>query len=165
MTQSPEVKLAGFLGKYTEEVQAQFRLARTRLRKLFPRGFELVYDNYNALAVGYSPAEGASHAVVSIAAYPRWVTLFFLKGAVLPDPAHRLQGAGSTVRSIKLLPLATIDEAEVQVLLQKAIEPYREEFAAASKLQTIIKSVSARQRPRTPGPSALRKTAKRPGGK
>lgn len=160
MSPSPEALLAGFLARYTEEVQAQFRFARGKLRALFRTGYELVYDNYNALAVGYSPSERASQAIVSIAAYPRWVTLFFLKGAALPDPGRRLQGSGSTVRSVKLVPLATIEEPEVQVLLQQAIRAYQSEFAAAISLQTVVKSVSAKQRSRKPAAPLPRKAVK-----
>ena len=62
MSTSPEAQLAAFLGKYTEEVQAQFRLARAKLHSLFPRGFELVYDNYNALVFTFSPTSSSASA-------------------------------------------------------------------------------------------------------
>jgi len=44
-----------FLAKYEEGIASQARAVREHLLALFPRGFELVYDNYNALAVGFSP--------------------------------------------------------------------------------------------------------------
>lgn len=39
-------QISVFLRKYTPALEAQLREARTRLRAMFPRGFELVYDNY-----------------------------------------------------------------------------------------------------------------------
>ena len=79
MTAIPvESQIAIFLRKYTPTVEAQLREARNRLRAMFPRGFELVYDNYNALVFGISPTERTSDAFISVAGYPRWVTLFFL---------------------------------------------------------------------------------------
>jgi hypothetical protein len=45
-----------------------------------------VYRNYNALVVGFCVGDRASSGLFSIAVYPRYVTLFFLKGAALPDP-------------------------------------------------------------------------------
>jgi len=49
-----ESQIAIFLRKYTPAVEEQLREARTRLRAMFPRGSELVYDNYNALVFGIS---------------------------------------------------------------------------------------------------------------
>jgi hypothetical protein len=59
--------IAGFLAKYTPEIAGQLREARKHLAKHFPRGFELVYDNYNALVFAYAPTERASDAILSIA--------------------------------------------------------------------------------------------------
>ena len=71
---------------------------RERMRALLPCAVETVYDNYNALVFGYGPSEKASECVFPIAAYPKWVTLFFLHGATLPDPDHVLDGEGSQER-------------------------------------------------------------------
>ena len=46
-----ESQISIFLRKYTPAVEAQLREARARLRAMFPRGFELVYDNYSALVL------------------------------------------------------------------------------------------------------------------
>jgi hypothetical protein len=59
------------------------KAAVARMRKYVPDSVELVYDNYNALVVGFGPTERAAEAVLSIALYPRGVTLFFLQGARL----------------------------------------------------------------------------------
>jgi hypothetical protein len=80
---SIESRIDSFLGKYTPEIEAQLRDARTRLRALFPRGFELVFDNYNALVFGFSPSERSREAFLSIAGYPKWTTLVFLHGVDL----------------------------------------------------------------------------------
>ncbi len=53
-TSSIESQLAGFLEKYDPEIESQLREARTRLRAMFPRGFELVFDNHNALVFAIS---------------------------------------------------------------------------------------------------------------
>lgn len=46
-----ERRIAGFIDKYAPEIAAQLRDARQRLRAHFPRGVEMVFDNYNALVV------------------------------------------------------------------------------------------------------------------
>jgi hypothetical protein len=73
----PEAQVAGFVDRYTPEMALAVRAARRQLRALFPRGFELVFDNYNALVFGYGPSEKASEALISIAAYPRWIAPLF----------------------------------------------------------------------------------------
>jgi hypothetical protein len=145
-----ESQIAIFLRKYTPAVEAQLREARTRLRAMFPRGFELVYDNYNALVFGISPTERTSDAFISVAGYPRWVTLFFLHGADLRDPHGLLEGQGKQVRSVRLTEPKDINTPEVEALIAQAVLPYEAGFLAAPSLTTIVKSVSAKQRPRHP---------------
>ena len=41
-------------------------MARAKLRKLLPGAIEMVYDNYNALVIGFSPTERPSDAVLSL---------------------------------------------------------------------------------------------------
>jgi len=143
-------QVKGFLAKYSPAIAADVQFARRSLKRLVPRGFELVYDNYNTLAFGISPTPRAGGAIVSIAAYPQWVTLFFLHGKGLKDPEGLLQGAGARVRSIRLSPVKLIDTRPVQALLRQALEPHHAELAIAPRLSSIVKSVSARQRPRRP---------------
>jgi hypothetical protein len=120
---------------------------RTRL----PGAIELVYDNYNALAIGFGPSERASEVIFSIALYPRWITLFFLQGVGLPDPAKLLKGSGSKVRHIVLEDAETIDRPEVRKLMLVALERTKIPLDATQARRLIIKSVSAKQRPRRPG--------------
>jgi hypothetical protein len=99
---NPELQLAGFIAKYTPEIAAQAEAIRNRMRKLYPSALELVYDNYNALAIGYGPTEKASEAIFSVALFPRWVSLFFLQGKGLPDPHRLLKGSGNVAKHVVL---------------------------------------------------------------
>lgn len=145
-----ESQIDACLGKYAPAVEAQLREARDRLRSMFPRGFELVFDNYNALVFGMSPTERTSDAFLSVAGYPKWVTLFFLRGADLHDPGCLLEGQGKQVRSIRLRSGSDVNTAEVEALISQAVAPHKSAFLAAPVLATLIKSVSARQRARRP---------------
>jgi hypothetical protein len=147
---SSAVQIRSFLAKYSAAIAADVQFARRALKRLVPRGFELVYDNYNTLAFGISPTPRAGGAIVSIAAYPQWVTLFFLHGKGLKDPDGLLQGSGARVRSIRLAPVELINSRPVQALLRQALEPHQPELAAAPRLSSVVKSVSAKQRPRRP---------------
>ena len=143
--------LDSFLGKYEPGIAKTARAALRAMRKLLPGAFELVYDNYNALAIGFAASERASDAVMSIALYPRWVTLFFLDGAGLTDPTGRLKGSGSRVRSIVLEKgAATIAEPDVRELIRRAIADADPPLPKSGKGKIVIKSISKKQRPRRP---------------
>src|SRR4051794_9843935 len=118
---SPEARLEGFLAKYTPEVAAEAVAALERLRPQVPGAVEMVYDNYNALVVGFGATERASEAVLSIAVMPRWVTLCFLQGAALPDPHGLLRGEGNVVRNLRLGSAADLDRPEVRELIGLAV--------------------------------------------
>ncbi|MGH7602879.1 MAG: hypothetical protein ACRENK_02655, partial [Gemmatimonadaceae bacterium] len=144
-------QIDAFLDKYTPEMASAARRARARMRKQIPGGVEFVYDNYNALVFGYGPSDRPSEAVVSLAIMPKWVTLCFLKGTKLADPKKLLKGSGSTVRNVRLIPPLTLDDAEVQRLIDAAIAAARPPFPVGKAApSTIVKSISAKQRPRRP---------------
>lgn len=145
-----EAQLAGFLAKYLPEIGAQARAARAAMRKRYPAALELVYDNYNALAIGYAPAEKTSEAIFSIAVYPKWVSLFFLQAKGLPDPKKLLKGSGSVAKHIVLTELSVLNDAAVKGLMAEAAARAKRPFDPAGKHQLIIKSISAKQRPRMP---------------
>jgi hypothetical protein len=145
-----EPSIAALVARYAPAVAADLQAARAHLASLVPRGFELVYDNYNALAFGFCPSLRASEAVVSVAAYPRWVTLFFLQGVSLDDPGRVLQGTGSRVRSVRLQPFGRLHAPEIASLLEQALARHAAAFGAAPPLSTVLKSVSDKQRPRRP---------------
>lgn len=147
--QSPQAQLHIFLDKYSPEIAAQARVALRKIRALLPGAVELVYDNYNALAIGFSPTERVADAIFSIALYPRWVNLFFLQnGSRLRDPDCYLLGSGKQVRHIVLENPATLDDPAVLDLIHQALELSPKSIDATQPRRLIIKSVSAKQRPR-----------------
>lgn len=150
MTTGPAKQLDGFIAKYTPDVAALARAAFARLRDLVPGATIMVYDNYNALAIGFGPTERASDAVLSLAVYPRWVSLFFLQGAILPDPGRLLAGSGKKARHRVLPDVEELDRPAVRSLIAAALERARVPIDPAGAGRLVIKSVSATQRPRRP---------------
>lgn len=121
---------------------------------MLPGGTEFVYDNYNALVFGYGPTDRPSEAVLSLAIMPRWVTLCFLKGAKLRDPKKLLGGGGNIVRNIHLSSPRHLEDRDVRELIDQAIDGARPGFSGKQgRQQTVIRSVSAKQRPRRPSKS------------
>jgi hypothetical protein len=154
---SPSAQLAGFLAKFTPEVAALARRSLVTMRKRLPGAIELVYDNYNALAIGFASTERASDAVFSIAVFPRRPVLCFLQtGAQLPDPDGLLRGSGTRVRHIPLESPGVLDTPAVRALMHEALARADVPFDWRAKRRIVIKSISAKQRPRRPRPAAAK---------
>jgi hypothetical protein len=147
---TPKQQLDAFIDRFTPEVATLARRALVKMRKLTPGALELVYDNYNALAIGFSPTERAGDGIFSVALFPPHASLFFLQGAKLPDPTKRLRGHGNVVRHIVLEDLTLFDEPDVRALLDAALARAKIPLDPKQKRRLLIKSVSAKQRPRRP---------------
>jgi hypothetical protein len=147
---TPAKQLDEFIARFTPEVARCAKTALSKVRKLCPGATELVYDNYNALVIGFAPGERSSQAVFSVVLYPRWVNFFFLQGRWLADPAGLLQGKGSTVRHILLATPAVLDRPEVLALIKEAQLNAKVAFDPDQPRKLIIKAISAKQRPRRP---------------
>jgi hypothetical protein len=149
--ESPEVRLNRFIDKFDEEVAAQIRSVRKALRKRLPGAVEMVYDNYNFFVIGYGPNERASEAILSIAAQAKGVSICFIQGAQLPDPGKILRGSGNQTRSLRVDDVKILQQAEVEELIAAALALGKTPMPAA-KGYTVIKSISAKQRPRRAAP-------------
>jgi hypothetical protein len=147
---APKQQLDEFIDRFTPEVAATARAALRKMRRRLPAALELVYDNYNALAIGFSPTEKTSDAIFSIALWPRWVSLFFLQAAKLPDPKKLLKGSGSVARHLVLETAEVLDDADVQSLMSAALQRAKTPMPESGGGKIIVKSISAKQRPRRP---------------
>ena len=147
---SPENELADFIAKYTPEIATLAKSVLAKMRNRLPNAILLVYDNYNALAIGFSPTERASDVIFSIALYPRWINFFFLKGVNLPDPQKLLKGRGKIVRHIVLKTAEDLDNPDVKDLMTQALTAANKPIDDTTQSRIIIKSVSAKQRSRQP---------------
>jgi hypothetical protein len=151
-------QLDSFLAKYDPEVETVARRALGKMRKLMSGAIEMVYDNYNWLVIGFGPTERRSEAIFSIVLPPGRVTLCFLQGANLPDPAKRLVGSGNVVRNIRLYEAGgpdarspdghVLDDPEVLSLINVALNRAKVPMPAAGRRKLIIRTVAERQRPR-----------------
>src|SRR3954452_3715750 len=151
MAASPAAHVNAALAKFSPKIRAVARAALAAMRRRMPGATEFVYDNYNALVVGFGPTGRPSEAVLSVVIYPGHVNLGFLQGAVLDDPHQLLQGSGTQFRHIKLIPDASVLERPgVQDLIARAIADADAPFNPARKRTVDIRFVSKKQRPRRP---------------
>jgi Domain of unknown function (DU1801) len=145
---SAESQLAAFIEKFDPKDQRLIRAVRSAVRRRFPTANELVYDNYNFFVIGYSPTERPGDAIVSIAARANGVGLCFIHGAGLPDPKKMLLGGGKQTRFIRMDSASVLARPEVEALVAAAIARAKTPLPASGRGRLIIRSVSAKQRPR-----------------
>ena len=150
-TQSPadaERQLKTFIVKFDPKHQKLIRAVRKALRKRFPTAYELAYDNYNFFVIGHGSTERPSDAVVSMAAGANGVGLCFIHGASLPDPHKLLLGSGDQTRFIRLGSVNVLARPEVKALIAAAVARAKTPLPTRGQGKLIIRSVSAKQRPR-----------------
>jgi hypothetical protein len=144
----PGKQLAAFIEKFDPAVAKLTRACFAKLRKRFPTANQLVYDNYNALAIGFCTTDRASDCIVSLAVTIRGPSLCFIYGAKLDDPKKLLTGGGNQVRFIRLPTASTVSQPGVESLIKAAIAQAKSPLPKVGKGMLIIKSVSIKQRPR-----------------
>jgi hypothetical protein len=156
---SAQEQLAAFIAKFDATDQRLIRSVRRGLRKRFPTAHELVWDNYNFFVIGYSPTERPSDAIISMAARAKGVGLCFIHGASLPDPQKVLSGSGNQTRFLRVESAQTLARPEVEALVAAAIAQARVPLPATGRGKLIIRSVSAKQRPRRTPAARTRRAA------
>ena len=129
-------------------MQRLIRACRASMRKRLPTAHELVYDNYNFFVIGYSPTGRPSDAILSLVANRKGIGLCFIQGARLPDPHGILLGSGRQTRFVRLPSLRTLADPAVAALLRAAIAQADPPLRRTGRASLIIRSVSAKQRPR-----------------
>ena len=143
-----EDQLAECIDKFTPEMAKAIRAVRAALRKRLPTANELVYDNYNFFVVGYSSTLRPSDCFAQLVADAHSVRLAFYYGSTLPDPAGILRGGGKQNRFIRLASARDLSKPEVDALIHAAITQGKVPLPATGRGTLVIRSVSAKQRPR-----------------
>lgn len=146
--ESPAEQIAGFIAKFDPAMAKVIGACRLALRKRFPTAHELVYDNYNFLVFGFCSTERSSDCIVSLACQAKGVSLSFNYGAKLADPDKILLGSGNQNRFIRLESAATLADPKVARLIVAAADQGKNPLPTTGKGKTIVKSISAKQRPR-----------------
>lgn len=137
-------------GEYVPEIASAGRALLERLGKRLPGATILVYDNYNALAIGFGAEDRAGTVILSIALYPRWIDLFFMRGVDLADPHGLLKGKGSRIRHVPRVGPDCLDDERIEALIRQALAIAEPPIDPNAPGALIIKSISGKKRPRRP---------------
>ena len=143
--------LLKFLKPFPENVRELVLWLREFVWDLYPGSNELIYDNYNALAFGWSPTDRVGHVFCSIAVgrTTHNIHFGFYWGNELTDSKNILIGKGNQYRYILVKSKNDFPGAYMKKLLKEA---YSNSLAKVKdpkqirKGDTITKSVSVKKR-------------------
>jgi len=145
--------LLKFLIPYPDHVREITLWLREFVWDLYPDSNELIYDNYNALAFGWSPTDRAGDVFCSIAVNTG-VRFGFNWGSKLSDPKGILEGEGSQYRSIKVMDVDDFPKSDIKKILKEAYQysltrVKKRKETPTLKGATIVKSISpVKRRPK-----------------
>lgn len=127
---------------------------------LYPKANELIYDNYNALAFGWSPTDRVGHIFANIAVGRTNSNIHFgfYWGAQIADPKKILLGNGNQYRYILVSDIETFPKTYIKKLLKDAFANSLAKVKDQKQIMnglTITKSISKVKR--TLKPKAAKK--------
>jgi len=113
--------LLKFLAPFSEEIQALALWLREFVWDLYPDANELIYDNYNALAFGWSTSDKLGDTFCSIAVWGnKYVHFGFYWGSKIADPRKMLLGNGKQYRYVKVSTKRDFPKVYIKKLLKEA---------------------------------------------
>ncbi len=152
MSKDETKDLVKFLKPFPDEITKRALWLRGFVWDQYPDCNELIYDNYNAVAVGWSPTDRVGHTFCSIAVgrSSHNVHFGFYWGSQIADPKKILLGEGNQYRYILVKDLDDFPETYIKKLLREAFANSLAKVKDKNQLMkgaTITKSISARKRP------------------
>lgn len=149
MAREPLTDLLKFLKPFDKKVQEIALKLRAFVLDIFPDTNELIYDNYNALAIGYSLSDKQKEMFCHIAVYSKYVNIGFDHGVALDDPKQLLKGSGNRIRHITVTDFAAFQKTYVKKLLKQAHKLSFDTLDKKNQIiigQSIVKSISANKK-------------------
>lgn len=148
MAKEQNIDLIQLLKPFPDSVKETTLWLREFIWDLYPGSNELIYDNYNTLAIGFALSDKAGDVFCSIAVYSKHVNFGLNRGSEVADPEKRLKGQGSLYRHLTIYEKKDFPKTYIKKLLKEARQNALSKMKTPSglKSQTIIKSVSAKKR-------------------
>jgi len=147
MSKDQTTDLLKFLKPFEEDVKDIVLWLREFVWDLYPTANELIYDNYNALAFGWSPTDRVGHTFCNIAVgrTSKNIHFGFYWGSQIADPEKRLIGNGNQYRYLLVKSKKDFPKTYVKKLLKDAYINSVLKVKDQSQImegQTITKSIS-----------------------
>jgi len=162
MSKEQNKDLIKFLKPFGSEIEELVLWLREFVWDLYPQTNELVYDNYNAVAFGWSPTDRQGHTFCSIAVgrSSKNVHFGFYWGNEIADPEHLLSGQGNQYRYILVTDKNKFPKTYIEKLVKEAYTNSLAKVKDEKQImhgRTIVKSISTKKRP-----SATKKSKSQP---
>ena len=138
-----------FLEVFPKEVQDITLWLRDFVWSTCPDCNELIYDNYNALAIGFGLSDKASDVFCSIAVYSSYVNFGFLRGHEINDPDKLLKGGGKMYRYLSVKQQKDLPKAYIKKLLLESVVNATARLKPGKKVlkdATLVKAISVKKR-------------------
>jgi hypothetical protein len=139
MSKEETKDLLKFLKPYPNEIQGMALWLREFVWDLYPNSNELIYDNYNAVAFGWSPTDRVGHTFCSIAVLARYVHFGFYWGTEIADPEKLLLGKGNQYRYIIVKSKTDFPKTYIKKLLKEA---YVNSLAKVKDKKQLLKGMT-----------------------
>ncbi|MEP7266142.1 MAG: DUF1801 domain-containing protein [Saprospiraceae bacterium] len=149
MARKPLPDLLDFYKPFDKEVKAIGLQLREFVLDIFPDANELIYDNYNALAIGYSLSDKQKEMFCHIAVYSKYVNIGFDYGVDLDDPKQILKGTGNRIRHITVTDFTNFQKSYVKTLLKQAHKISLDKLGSKAQLikcLSVVKSISEKKK-------------------
>ena len=141
MSKEQTKDLRKFLKPFPADINDLVFWLREFVWDLYPDCNELIYDNYNAVAFGWSLTDRVSHTFCSIAVgrSSKNVHFGFYYGTEISDPEKMLIGKGNQYRYILVRNKKDFPKAYIQKLLKEA---YANSLAKVKDRKEIIEGAT-----------------------
>ena len=151
MSKEQTKDLLKFIKPFGDDITELVMWLREFVWDIYPQTNELIYDNYNAVAFGWSPTDKVGHTFCSIAIgrTSKNVHFGFYWGAELSDPDKILLGQGNQYRYILVTNKEKFPLTYIKELLKEAYTNSLAKVKDTKQIlngQTITKSISEKKR-------------------
>ena len=142
--------LLKFLKPFPKQVRENALWLRDFVWELYPDSNELIYDNYNAVAFGWSPSDklGDTFCNIAVGRTSHNVHFGFYWGSKIADPEKKLIGEGNQYRYILVPDIKKFPKTYIKKLVKEAYAYSLAKMKSGNTVHgaTIVKSVSAKKR-------------------
>ena len=151
MSKDQTKDLLRFLKPFGDDITGLVMWLRDFAWGLCPQTNELIYDNYNAIAFGWSPTDKVGHTICSIAVgrSSKNIHFGFYWGSEISDPNKILLGEGNQYRYILVTDKNKFPKAYMKKLVKEAyvnsLSKVKDQKQIVHGL-TIVKSISEKKR-------------------
>ncbi|MEO9870730.1 hypothetical protein [Ekhidna sp.] len=146
MRANPDLKT--FLKPYNESIQKLTFELRDFITDLVPQINELIWDNYNAVAIAYSKSEKLKDAFCHISVYAKHVNFGFNRGAELINTSVELNGGGKLIRHISVKDFQSFPKKDIEGMIWEAIaisEKHNSLLIDNVSAKSIVMSISEKK--------------------